>query len=52
MAGRLSAPHFTPQKHYFSASDIHLCQRLSEPQGSVQPEGLGRLEKLIHLIGS
>jgi hypothetical protein len=42
----------TPQKHYFSASDTHFCQRLSEPQGLVQVEGSGTLKKFIHLIGS
>jgi hypothetical protein len=41
-----------PQKHYFSASGTHLCYRLSELQGLVRPEGLGKLEKSIHLIGS
>jgi hypothetical protein len=28
-----------------------LLPRLSEPQGLVRSEGLGKLEKLIHLIG-
>jgi hypothetical protein len=42
---------FTPQKHYFSASGTHFCYRLSEPQGLVRPEGFGKLNKLIHLIG-
>jgi hypothetical protein len=37
--------HFTPQKHYFSASGTHFCQRLSEPQGLVWPEGSGKLKK-------
>jgi hypothetical protein len=29
-------PHFTPQKHYFSASGTHFCWRLSKPQGLVR----------------
>jgi hypothetical protein len=33
-------PRSTSQKHYFSDSDL------------VQPEGLGELRKIIHLIGS
>jgi hypothetical protein len=56
MAVRLSALRaghcFTPQKHYFYASGIHFCSRLSKPQGLVRPEGLGKLKKSIHLIGS
>jgi hypothetical protein len=43
-------PHFTPQKHYFSVSGTHFCQRLSEPQGLVWPEGLGKFKKFIHFI--
>jgi hypothetical protein len=31
-------PRFTPQKHYFSASGIHFCWRLSEPPGSITAE--------------
>jgi hypothetical protein len=39
-------PHFTPQKHYhFSVSGSHFCYRLSETQGVVQPEGVGKLKK-------
>jgi hypothetical protein len=45
-------PRSTLQRHYFSASGTHFCQRLSKLQGVVRPEGLGELEKLIHLIGS
>jgi hypothetical protein len=56
MAVRLSALHtgncFTPQKHYFYASGTHFCQRLSKHQDLVRPEGLGKLIKIIHLIGS
>jgi hypothetical protein len=47
-AGRRS----TPQKHYFSASGTHLCWRLSKPQSLVRPEGVGKVIKIIHLIGS
>jgi hypothetical protein len=43
-------PRFTPQKHSLSASDVHLCQRLSKSQGLVRPAGLGKLKKFIHLI--
>jgi hypothetical protein len=43
-------PRSTPQKHYFSASGTHLCQRLSEPQGPVLPEGLGTLKILTHRV--
>jgi hypothetical protein len=38
-------PQFTPQKHYFSASGTHFSQRLSEPQGLVRLEGLGKFKK-------
>jgi hypothetical protein len=37
-------PLSTPQKHYFSASGIHFCQRLSKLQGLVWQEGLGTLK--------
>jgi hypothetical protein len=40
------------QKHYFSVSGINFFYRLSEPQGLVRPEGLGRLKTFIQLIGS
>jgi hypothetical protein len=36
---------FVSQKH-FSASCIHFCSRLSEPQGLVRPEGLGKLKTI------
>jgi hypothetical protein len=39
-------PHFTPQKHVFSASGTHFCQMLSEPQGLLRQEGLGKFEKI------
>jgi hypothetical protein len=42
----------TTQKHYFSAFSTHFYYRLSEPQGILRPEGLGKLKKCIHLIGS
>jgi hypothetical protein len=38
-------PHFTPQKHYFSASGNNFSWKLSKPQGLVRPEGLGKLKK-------
>jgi hypothetical protein len=41
-------PRSTPQKHFsFSVSGIHICYRLSTPQGLVQLEGLGKLKLLI-----
>jgi hypothetical protein len=55
-SGKVVSPthrqHFTPQKHYFSASGTHFCYRMSEPQGLVQHEGLGKLKNFIRLIGS
>jgi hypothetical protein len=42
---------FTSQKHYFSASGIHFCLKLSKPHGPARQEGLGKLIKIIHLIG-
>jgi hypothetical protein len=51
--GPTHRPHFTSQKLCFSASGTHFCQRMSEPQGLAQPEGLSKLKKkLIHLVGS
>jgi hypothetical protein len=44
-------PRTTPQK-YFSVSGTHLCSSMSKPQGLVRPEGLRKLIKIIHLIGS
>jgi hypothetical protein len=44
-------PHFTPQKHYFSSSDIRFCQWLKKPQDLVRPEGLGNMKNFIQLIG-
>jgi hypothetical protein len=56
MAVRLSALRTgrcsTLPEHYFYASGIHFCYRLSKPQGLMRPEGLGNLIKIIHLIGS
>jgi hypothetical protein len=39
-------PHFTPQKH-ISVCGTHFYWKLSEPQGLVRPEGLGKLKKII-----
>jgi hypothetical protein len=36
-------PGSAPQKHYFSVSGTHFCQRLSKPQGLVRLEVLGKL---------
>jgi hypothetical protein len=56
MAVRLSALRtgrcFTPQKHDFYASSSHFCYKLSKPQGLVLPEALGKLIKIIQIIGS
>jgi hypothetical protein len=39
-------PLSDPKKHsYFSVSGTHFCWRLSEPQGLVRLEGLGKLKK-------
>jgi hypothetical protein len=45
-------PCSTPQKHYFSTSGTHFCYRLGKPQGLVRMEGLDKLKKFVHLIGS
>jgi hypothetical protein len=45
-------PQFTSQKHYFLLLVLVSVKRLSERQGLVQPEGLDKLKKFIHLIGS
>jgi hypothetical protein len=42
----------TPQKDHLSASGTHFSYRLTEPQGLMRPEGLGKLKEFIHLIGS
>jgi hypothetical protein len=39
-------------RHHFSASGTHFCQRISEAQCLLRPEGLAKLKKLIHLIWS
>jgi hypothetical protein len=44
-------PPLFPHKH-FSASSTNICYRLSNPQGLVLPEGLGKLIKFSYLIGS
>jgi hypothetical protein len=45
-------PLSTPQKHYLYASGTNFYYRLSKPQGLERPEGLGKLKKFLHLIGS
>jgi hypothetical protein len=56
MAVRLSALRtgraLLPRNIIFSASGTHFCYSLSEPQGLVRPEGLGKLKKFIHLFGT
>jgi hypothetical protein len=44
-------PLSTPQKYYFSVSGTHFCERLSERQGLVRLEGLGKLKKFNLLVG-
>jgi hypothetical protein len=34
-----------PRKIYFSVSGTHFCYRLSEPQGLVRLEGLGKVKE-------
>jgi hypothetical protein len=45
-------PSSTPHKPYVSATGSNFCYRLSNLQGLVRPEGLGKLKKYIHLKGS
>jgi hypothetical protein len=45
-------PRSTSQKYYFSAPGTHFCYKLSKPQNLVRLEGLSKLKKCIHLIGS
>jgi hypothetical protein len=45
-------PRFTPYKHYFSASDTHLCYSLSKSQGLVRSEGLGKFKILPHRVSN
>jgi hypothetical protein len=41
------------QKHFFSSvCGTHFCSRLSKPQCLVRTEGLGKLKKFNHLIGT
>jgi hypothetical protein len=39
-----------PQKHYFSVSGTHFCYMLSEPQGLVRHEGLGKFKKITSSV--
>jgi hypothetical protein len=39
-------------RNIFSVSGAHFCLMLRELQGLVLPEGLGKLKKKNHLIGS
>jgi hypothetical protein len=48
----VSSKHRPRSTPHFSASGTHLCKRLNEPQGLRHPEGLGKLKKFIHYIGS
>jgi hypothetical protein len=52
IVSRTHLPRSALEKYYFSSSGAHFCYRLSKPQGLVRPEGLGKLNKFIHLIGS
>jgi hypothetical protein len=54
--GKVVSPTHRPrsdrQEHHFSASGTHFCWRLSKRQGPVRPERLGKLKKIIKLVGS
>jgi hypothetical protein len=39
-------PRSPPQRHYFSASGTHFCWRLSDPQGVMPLERLGKLKTI------
>jgi hypothetical protein len=54
MAVRLSASRTSRAllPRTFSAFGTHFCYRLSKPKGLVRPEVLGKLKKVIHLVGS
>jgi hypothetical protein len=56
MAVRLLALHrgraLLPTNIFISVSDSNLCQRLNKTQLLVILEGLGKLIKIVHLIGS
>jgi hypothetical protein len=41
----------THQKYYLSASGTHFCQRLSESQGLVRPEGFGKSKNVFTSSG-
>jgi hypothetical protein len=45
-------PRYSPPNHNFSACGTHFCYWLCKPQGLVRPKGLGKLKKLIHLVGT
>jgi hypothetical protein len=42
--------HFTRQKHYFLMFQVLISVRLSEPQGLVRPEGLGKFKISPHRV--
>jgi hypothetical protein len=56
MAVRLSALRarraLLHRNFFFSVSGTHFCKGLSQPQGLVLLEGLGKLKKSIHIIGT
>jgi hypothetical protein len=53
--GKVVSPTYWPRstlQRHFSVSGAHFCERLSEPQGLLRPEGLCKLKTFIHLGGS
>jgi hypothetical protein len=48
----LHRPRSTPQKHYLYAFGTHFSSRLSKSQGLLLLDGLGKLKKKIHIMGS
>jgi hypothetical protein len=45
-------PRSSPQKHFISACGSNFSYRIGKPHDLVRPEGLGKLIKIIHLIGA
>jgi hypothetical protein len=50
--GKVVSPTHRPPFNYLADFGSHFCWRLSEPQALVRQEGLGKLKKFIHIIGS
>jgi hypothetical protein len=52
MSASLTGHILLPKNIFVSVSGTHFCYRLSKPQSLMQMEGLGKLIKISHLIGS